>query len=115
MSEEIATFYNAVSVQVEVRASSEEDLRTWDGWVHSRLRQLVMKCENSVILRPWPKCVRPSLDGANFCCYYYMGLKKKPGPAQAPGAPRASSVNLSGAAQEFRTQVSTPAAVFLMC
>lgn len=41
--------------QIEVWASSEEDFRAWDGWVHSRLRQLVLRVELFVLVRPWPK------------------------------------------------------------
>ena len=26
-----------------------------DGWVHSRLRQLVLRAELFVLVRPWPK------------------------------------------------------------
>jgi len=44
---------------IEVGASSEEDFRAWDGWVHSRLRQLVMRVERAVVVRPWPKAVFP--------------------------------------------------------
>ena len=29
-------------------ADTEEDFRVWDGWVHSRLRQLVMRIEQHV-------------------------------------------------------------------
>ena len=45
----------ACRAQIEVWASSEEDFRAWDGWVHSRLRQLVLRVELFVLVRPWPK------------------------------------------------------------
>ena len=38
-------------VQIEVSAVTEADFRTWDGWVHSRLRQLVMRVEPFVLVR----------------------------------------------------------------
>jgi poly(A) polymerase Pap1 len=38
-------------MQIEVSAASEADFRTWDGWVHSRLRQLVMRVEPFVVVR----------------------------------------------------------------
>ncbi len=46
---------SCVVAQVEVLAGSQEDFRAWDGWVHSRLRQLVMRVEPFVLVRPWPK------------------------------------------------------------
>ncbi|CAL8467929.1 g7467 [Coccomyxa elongata] len=94
-------------LQIEVVASTEEDFRTWDGWVHSRLRQLVMRVEPYVTVRPWPKAVTPprSADqaGQPVRCFYFMGLKKKAQPVQPGG--RASSVNLNTPVQEFKMQV----------
>ena len=45
-------------LQIEVLAPSEEDFRVWDGWVHSRLRQLVMRVEQHVTVRGRPRCLR---------------------------------------------------------
>ncbi len=103
-------------------AATEEDFRAWDGWVHSRLRQLVMRVEPYVTVRPWPKAFSPPAAAAaataaataagsadappampRCACFYFMGLKKKPQPA-VPGV-RASSVNLNGPVQEFKQQV----------
>lgn len=38
-------------LQIEVTGATEADFRTWDGWVHSRLRQLVMRVEPYVLVR----------------------------------------------------------------
>lgn len=38
-------------MQIEVTGTTEADFRTWDGWVHSRLRQLVMRVEPYVVVR----------------------------------------------------------------
>jgi poly(A) polymerase len=103
-----------MGVQIEVIAETEEDFRAWDGWVHSRLRQLVMRVEPYVTVRPWPKAYsvpRPPPDDADglsapWRCFYFMGLKKKPQPP-APGV-KASSVNLNGPVQEFKQQVCCP-------
>ena len=44
----LSTVYAGVGAQIEVVADSEADFRVWDGWVHSRLRQLVMRIEQHV-------------------------------------------------------------------
>jgi Poly(A) polymerase predicted RNA binding domain len=64
--------------QIEVVAGNDEDFRAWEGWVESRLRQLVMRVERLVSVRPWPKALFPPNQGDEPpCAYYYMGLKKK--------------------------------------
>lgn len=44
MSATITSIATGVSpvVQVKVMAANEEDFRAWEGWCHSRFRQLVM-------------------------------------------------------------------------
>ena len=54
--------------QIEVWARSEEDFRLWDGWVHSRLRQLVMRVEPFVLVRPWPKARPGASPRAGWRC-----------------------------------------------
>ena len=39
-------------LQIDVFAPSEVKFRAWDGWVHSRVRQLVMKASLSLVLKP---------------------------------------------------------------
>ncbi|KAK9846007.1 hypothetical protein WJX81_008275 [Elliptochloris bilobata] len=93
-------------LQVEVWAGSEEDFRAWDGWVHSRLRQLVMRVEPFVLVRPWPKAVRvPREDGTKdpVRCLYFMGLRQRPVPV-VPGQKK-PAVNLNVPVAEFRNQV----------
>lgn len=120
---------------IEVGAGSEADFRAWDGWVHSRLRQLVMRVERAVVVRPWPKAVSPPKDEAGataaaddaarvgvsddgvgpapppsppspWVCWYFFGLKKRPTPPRAPGAPALPpAVNLNGPVFEFKQQV----------
>ncbi|KAK9817001.1 hypothetical protein WJX72_008108 [[Myrmecia] bisecta] len=94
-------------LQVEVVAPNEEDFITWEGWVQSRLRQLVLKVEYMVTVRPWPRKLSPTPDEcADGClrCFWYMGLKKKAMPAYM-AAGKAVSVNLNVPVQEFRYQV----------
>ena len=52
--------------QVKVRAASEEDFRAWEGWCHSRFRQLIMLCQPMVRLRAaLPACSAPAV--ASVC------------------------------------------------
>lgn len=95
-------------VQIEVRAWSEEELRTWDGWVHSRLRQLVIRLEQAVLVRPWPNSIAPTAGSstapAGTCrTFWYMGLKKK--QQYRPAGARAAAVDLNGPVSAFRDTV----------
>ena len=44
---------------VEIWARDERDFLVWEGWVHSRLRQLVLRVERQLSVRPWPKALFP--------------------------------------------------------
>lgn len=46
-------------LQVEVSAHNGEDLKTWDGWVRSRLRMMVKTMESHVNARPLPHSLDP--------------------------------------------------------
>jgi len=95
---------------VEVVAANEPDFLQWEGWAHSRLRQLVMRVERFLRVRPWPKAValgRTDGDDGPWRCYYVFGLKKRPAPAAAPGAAKvaAPAVNLNAPVKAFRELV----------
>ena len=45
--------------QVEVRAPDPDQLKTWDGWVRSRLKLMVKNMEEHVNARPLPKPLDP--------------------------------------------------------
>ena len=48
---------------VEIWARDENDFLVWEGWVHSRLRQLVLRVERQLSVRPWPKALFPPRKG----------------------------------------------------
>lgn len=92
-------------LQIEVVAADEQQFRAWEGWVHSRLRQLVRRLETSVGVRPWPKPIKsPGHGPQSYSTLYYMGLKKRSTQMTATTLSRASnnSVNLNGPVNEFR-------------
>lgn len=97
--------------QVEIEAVGEAHFRAWEGWVESRLRTLIQRLQQLVVIRPWPKGLAPpgppevDADGntVHRCCYY-MGIRKKPQP---PGAAGKVQVNLNTPVSEFRYQVMT--------
>ena len=101
---------------VEIVAPDEPGFLKWEGWVHSRLRQLVLKVERSVRVRPWPKSLAPprgtddpDADPADgpWRCFYFFGLKKRPAPAAAAGTVRTAPppVNLNAPVAAFRAMV----------
>lgn len=91
-------------LQIEVTASSEEDHRLWEGWVHSRLRQLIMRVERFsygiLLAHPWAKEIYNEQEPLKT--YYFMGMHKK---AQPQGSTGPVSVDLRGAVQDFRLHV----------
>ena len=94
-------------LQVDVRAASEDSQRRWEGWVESRLRQLVLSVERATAgalsLHPWPGELRPEpLHTA-----YFMGVQRRAPPAPPPGgAPKPpESFDLRHAVEDFRLRV----------
>jgi len=95
-------------LQVDVTAASEDAQRRWEGWVESRLRQLVLSVERAtqgaLALHPWPGELRPkALHTA-----YFMGVHRRapPAPPAAGGAARQpDSFDLRHAVEDFRLRV----------
>ena len=94
-------------LQVDVTAASEDSQRRWEGWVESRLRQLVLSVERAtagaLALHPWPGELRPkALHTA-----YFMGVHRRAPPVPpASGAPKPpESFDLRHAVEDFRLRV----------
>jgi poly(A) polymerase len=115
-------------LRVEVLASTKEDLKAWDGWVHSRLRTLVGRVEDYVTVRPWPKDFDGGEDGgagggapaaaaADAAApapapptprpskLYFLGIDRKPPPVGKPPPPGPARVNLEYPVAEFKEAV----------
>ncbi len=71
--------------QIEVWARSEENFRLWDGWVHSRLRQLVMRVEPFVLVRPWPKARPGASPRRGLALWPGAGACMEPSVLERPG------------------------------
>lgn len=71
--------YIACLLQLEVSASTADDLSAWNGWVHSRLRLLVRQLEaEQLCIRPWPDSIdNPALEGEKHVRNYFMCLTKR--------------------------------------
>mmetsp|Transcript_13270 Transcript_13270/g.40180 ORF Transcript_13270/g.40180 Transcript_13270/m.40180 type:complete len:696 (-) Transcript_13270:767-2854(-) len=90
-------------IQVEVKADTEEAFRAWEGWCHSRFRQLINYLQAEVKVRPWPKTVHMSATS----CLYFCGFKKKQKPIyNAYQKAQAAEVNLNYAVSMFRNKVN---------
>ncbi|XP_023000324.1 nuclear poly(A) polymerase 4-like [Cucurbita maxima] len=69
-------------LQVDIVAADADDLRTWKGWVESRLRQLTLKIERNtngkLQCHPYP---HEYVDTSKPCahCAFFMGLQRKQG------------------------------------
>jgi hypothetical protein len=75
--------------QVKVRAASEEDFRAWEGWCHSRFRQLIMLCQPMVCFCTalpacWPLHLQKHVFSA--VCALQVPPVKTPLSAAGPGA-----------------------------
>lgn len=68
-----------------------------------RLRQLTMKLEPHVMVRPWPKPVKPPPDErwSGPRAHYYLGIRKKAVTSTATTLSRAAAKNVN-----LNTQVS---------
>ncbi|XP_047958923.1 nuclear poly(A) polymerase 4-like isoform X7 [Salvia hispanica] len=69
-------------LQVDIIASDLDDLRSWRGWVESRLRQLTLMIERDTTgklqCHPYP---HDYVDSSKQCahCVFFMGLQRKQG------------------------------------
>ena len=94
-------------LQVDSTARDEDAHRRWEGWVESRLRQLVLAVERStggaLALHPWPAEFHPR----PACSAYFFGVSRTAVPSAEPGAaPRPpASFDLRAAVEDFRLRV----------
>ncbi|KAL8130185.1 hypothetical protein V2J09_019340 [Rumex salicifolius] len=74
-------------LQIEINAENDADLRSWKGWVESRLRQLTLKIErytyNMLQCHPYPAEFHDQTKP--FHCCYFMGLQRKQGVPSSEG------------------------------
>ncbi|MCO5574601.1 hypothetical protein L7F22_028389 [Adiantum nelumboides] len=89
-------------MQIDLMAVDEDDLRTWKGWVESRLRQLTLKIEHDTNLllqcHPYPcEFVDTSKHTA-----FFIGLQRGRGVPEGQ-----QQFNLQGAVEEFRHSVES--------
>ncbi|XP_042496694.1 nuclear poly(A) polymerase 4-like isoform X3 [Macadamia integrifolia] len=91
-------------LQVDIVAADADDLRSWKGWVESRLRQLTLKIERDTFgmlqCHPYPN---EYVDTSKQCahCAFYMGLQRKQGLRVQEG----QQFDIRGTVDEFRHSV----------
>ncbi|XP_076910328.1 nuclear poly(A) polymerase 4-like isoform X1 [Bidens hawaiensis] len=91
-------------LQVDIVAANTDDLRSWKGWVESRLRQLTLMIERDTMgklqCHPYPHdysdLLRPCSHSA-----FFMGLQRKQGEVIHEG----QQFDIRGTVDEFRQSV----------
>ncbi|KAH9287704.1 hypothetical protein KI387_031821, partial [Taxus chinensis] len=88
-------------LQIDIIAINQDDLRTWKGWIESRLRQLMLKIERDTrgMLRvhPYPHgYYDPSAQGER--CAFFMGLQRTQGVPVQEG----QQFDIRGTVDEFK-------------
>ncbi|XXG57351.1 hypothetical protein AAC387_Pa03g4527 [Persea americana] len=92
-------------LQVDIVATDADDLRSWKGWVESRLRQLTLKIERDTYgmlqCHPYPN---EYVDTSKQCshCAFFMGLQRKQGVRIQEG----QQFDIRGTVDEFRHSVN---------
>uniref|UniRef100_A0A1D1Y3S8 polynucleotide adenylyltransferase n=1 Tax=Anthurium amnicola TaxID=1678845 RepID=A0A1D1Y3S8_9ARAE len=92
-------------LQVDIVAEDVDDLRTWKGWVESRLRQLTLKIERDTFgmlqCHPYP---HEYVDTSKQCSHtaFFMGLQRKQGVKIQEG----QQFDIRGTVDEFRHAVN---------
>ncbi|KAF7843406.1 nuclear poly(A) polymerase 4-like [Senna tora] len=92
-------------LQVDIVAADVDDLRTWKGWVESRLRQLTLMIERDTLgklqCHPYP---HEYVDVSKQCahCAFFMGLQRKQGEIVQEG----QQFDIRETVDEFRHAVN---------
>lgn len=92
-------------LQVDIVAADTDDLRSWKGWVESRLRQLTLMIERDTYgklqCHPYP---HDYVDSSKQCshCAFFMGLQRKQGEVIQEG----QQFDIRGTVDEFRHSVN---------
>ncbi|KAI5060627.1 hypothetical protein GOP47_0025047 [Adiantum capillus-veneris] len=97
-------------LQIDTMAIDEDDLRTWKGWVESRLRQLTLRIERDTKLllqcHPYSCEFVDKSKQAQRHTAFFMGLQRGRGgvPVQVEGQ---QQFHIQGAVAEFRHAVNS--------
>ncbi|KAG8643369.1 hypothetical protein MANES_11G032900v8 [Manihot esculenta] len=92
-------------LQVDIVAADIDDLRSWKGWVESRLRQLTLMIERDTFgklqCHPYP---HEYVDISKPCahCAFFMGLQRKQGEIIQEG----QQFDIRGTVDEFRHSIN---------
>ncbi|XP_071734209.1 nuclear poly(A) polymerase 4-like isoform X2 [Rutidosis leptorrhynchoides] len=92
-------------LQVDIVAADPDDLRTWKGWVESRLRQLTLMIERDthgkLQCHPYP---HEYVDPSKQCSHsaFFMGLQRKQGEIVEEG----QQFDIRGTVDAFRHSVN---------
>ncbi|XP_024970517.1 nuclear poly(A) polymerase 4-like isoform X1 [Cynara cardunculus var. scolymus] len=92
-------------LQVDIVAANTDDLRSWKGWVESRLRQLTLMIERDTLgklqCHPYPHEYSDPLKQCSHSAFF-MGLQRKQGEVIQEG----QQFDIRGTVDEFRHSVN---------
>ncbi|KAL5576908.1 hypothetical protein UlMin_018607 [Ulmus minor] len=92
-------------LQVDMVAADADDLRSWKGWVESKLRQLTLLIERNTLgklqCHPYP---HEYIDTTKQCAHsaFFMGLQRKQGEPVQEG----QQFDIRGTVDEFRHSIN---------
>eukprot|EP00803_Ostreobium_quekettii_P000535 evm.model.scf_2190.3 EVM.evm.TU.scf_2190.3 scf_2190:16658-27039(+) len=91
-------------LRVTIQARDDEQLRSWGGYCHSRLRQLVRMVSNYLVPRIWPYPKEPQRPNQVAKCYYIGVKSASVPPDKKKGQRKKETVNLIKPLEDFQWQ-----------
>jgi poly(A) polymerase len=96
-------------LKVEVSAANFDELKKWDGYIHSRLKNLTNEIQQYVKVRPWPQSFSTVTDEGKTQVTHYLGIAKRDETFSVPllrKHSRFKRINLSEPVERFKSFIN---------